>query len=67
MPVIVVNMIEGRSDDQKRALVDKVTKAVCESINSVPEKVRIIINEMPKNGYAVGGKLMIDNEQTKSN
>lgn len=63
MPVLVVNMMEGRSDDQKRLLVEKVTNAVCESLGNEPSRVRIIINEMPGNGYAIGGKLMQDTDE----
>ena len=63
MPVLVINMMEGRTDDQKRLLVEKVTNAVCESLGSEPNRVRIIINEMPGNGYAIGGKLMQDTDE----
>jgi 4-oxalocrotonate tautomerase len=60
MPVVIINMMEGRSDEQKRELVAKVTNAVCESINSTSERVRVIINEIQGNNYAIGGKLMQD-------
>ncbi|AIF80800.1 4-oxalocrotonate tautomerase [endosymbiont of Acanthamoeba sp. UWC8] len=63
MPVLVVNMMEGRTDDQKRLLVEKVTDAVCVALGSEPNRVRIIINEMPGNGYAIGGKLMQDTDE----
>lgn len=63
MPVITINMMEGRTDEQKRTLVDKVTSAVCDSLSTQPERVRIIINEMPGNGYAVGGKLIQDTDE----
>ncbi|WP_039457046.1 2-hydroxymuconate tautomerase [Candidatus Jidaibacter acanthamoebae] len=63
MPVLVVNMMEGRTDDQKRSLVENVTNAVCESLKCESHKVKIIINEMPGNGYAIGGKLMQDTDE----
>ena len=60
MPYVTVKMLEGRTDDQKRALVEKVTDAVVETTGASPEKVSIIIEEMSKNHYAVAGKRMSD-------
>jgi 4-oxalocrotonate tautomerase len=60
MPILEIKMLEGRTDDQKRKLVKKLTDAVCESIDSKPEKVRVIITEMPKKHYAIGGILETD-------
>ncbi|AJD92409.1 4-oxalocrotonate tautomerase [Jeotgalibacillus malaysiensis] len=60
MPIVTVKMIEGRSDDQKRALVEKVTDAVVETTGATPDKVSIIIEEMKKTDYGVGGKRVSD-------
>ncbi|MGG0519929.1 2-hydroxymuconate tautomerase [Priestia aryabhattai] len=60
MPVVTVKLLEGRTDDQKRALVEKVTDAVVETTGASPEKVSIIIEEMSKNHYAVASKRMSD-------
>lgn len=55
MPIVTVKMLEGRSDDQKKALVEKVTAAVVESTGAAVEAVSIVIEEMKKTDYAVGG------------
>jgi 4-oxalocrotonate tautomerase len=55
MPVIIINMLEGRSAEKKRKLVRKVTDAVVEALEVEPESVRIIINEIPKENFAVAG------------
>jgi 4-oxalocrotonate tautomerase len=34
VPIVTVKMLEGRSDDQKKALVEKVTAAVVETTGS---------------------------------
>ncbi|GAF64362.1 2-hydroxymuconate tautomerase [Alkalihalobacillus trypoxylicola] len=60
MPIITVQMLEGRSDEQKKELVEKVTKAVSESVDAPPEKISIIIEEMKKTNYAVAGKRASD-------
>ena len=48
-------MLEGRNDDQKRALVEKVTAAVSETVNAPKENITVVIEEMSKNHYAVAG------------
>lgn len=48
-------MIEGRTDEQKRNLVEQVTTAVSETVNAPKENVSIIIEEMKKEHYATGG------------
>ena len=55
MPYVTVKMLEGRTDEQKRALVEKVTGAVVETTGASIEKVSVIIEEMSKSHYAVAG------------
>jgi 4-oxalocrotonate tautomerase len=60
MPIVQIHMIEGRSDEQKRALARKVTDAVCESVNCPAEAVKVIISNMARVDYAEAGVLHID-------
>ncbi|MFY4775299.1 2-hydroxymuconate tautomerase [Metabacillus sp. RGM 3146] len=60
MPYVTVKMLEGRTDDQKRALVEKVTAAVSETTGAPEGNVTVFIEEMPKSHYAVGGKRLSD-------
>lgn len=55
MPVVTIKMLEGRNDDQKRALVTEVTDAVSRTVNAPKENITIIIEEMEKAHYASGG------------
>jgi 4-oxalocrotonate tautomerase len=57
MPIIHVNMYEGRSVDQKRKMVVAMTDAVVKSLDVKPEAVRIIIHDLPKHNIAVAGVL----------
>lgn len=56
MPIATVNIIEGRSDEKKEALIEKVSQAIAESLDAPIESVRVIINEMPKQHYGIAGK-----------
>ncbi|MFG3612883.1 2-hydroxymuconate tautomerase [Rummeliibacillus stabekisii] len=55
MPIVTIKMLEGRTDEQKHHLVKSVTDAVSESVNAPKENISIIIEEMKKEHYAVGG------------
>ena len=60
MPIIEISMFEGRTLEQKRALVEKVTDAVVETINTDRKAVRILIREMSKENWAIAGQLKCD-------
>jgi 4-oxalocrotonate tautomerase len=60
MPIIQVHLLEGRTTDQKRALVTSVTDAVVKSLGVKPEDVRIILEGMARDNYAVAGELFSD-------
>ncbi len=60
MPFVQIELLEGRTVEQKRLLVEKVTQAIGESIGAPAEKVTIIIRDMAKENYANAGKLSCD-------
>jgi 4-oxalocrotonate tautomerase len=55
MPIIQVNLLEGRTVAQKRAMIAAVTDAVVASLGVKRETVRIMINEMHAEHFALGG------------
>jgi 4-oxalocrotonate tautomerase len=55
MPIVTVKMLEGRDDEQKRALIEKVTAAVSETTNAPPERVSVVIEEMSPNNFGIAG------------
>ncbi|ADC49493.1 4-oxalocrotonate tautomerase [Alkalihalophilus pseudofirmus OF4] len=60
MPIVTVQLLEGRTDDQKRALVEKVTDAVSETTGAPAERISVIIDEMKPTNFAVNGKRLSD-------
>ena len=48
MPYVTVKMLEGRTDDQKRALVEKVTDAVVETTGASKEESPSLLKKCPK-------------------
>lgn len=55
MPIIQVQLLEGRSDDQIRDYIRSVTESTVKSLEVKPEQVRVIVTEIPKNRWGVGG------------
>lgn len=60
MPIVQIDMLDGRTVEQKRELVRKVTQAIVETANCPPEAVTIIIREMPPEHLGKAGKLRSD-------
>jgi 4-oxalocrotonate tautomerase len=62
MPIIRIDMWEGRTLDQKRRLVAEVTAAVVDVLQCEPSSVRILIDEYPTSDWAVAGELVSDRD-----
>jgi len=60
MPIIQVEIIKGRTQEQKRQMAKQVTDAVTSTLGCPPDAVKIIIREMEKDNYAEGGTLFCD-------
>ena len=55
MPLVHIDLIEGRSEEQLKGLVKDVTAAISKNANVPAERVHIVLNEMKKDRYSVGG------------
>ncbi len=56
MPVVTVEMWEGRTIEQKKQLVEGITSAMTK-LGIPAQAVHIIIKDVPKYNWATGGKL----------
>jgi 4-oxalocrotonate tautomerase len=55
MPLIEVHLLEGRTEEQKKALLTAISKAVHESIGAPVESIRIWIEEFTPKDYMAAG------------
>jgi 4-oxalocrotonate tautomerase len=62
MPLIEIHMLEGRSDQQKRALLDAVTEAVRSSLGVPLASIRVWIRDFSPKQYMVAGTLYADQQ-----
>jgi len=63
MPVVTVAMHEGRTIDQKRALVKEITEVVARTIGVDPTGVQVIIDEIKLENWSAGGQLSADRKR----
>jgi 4-oxalocrotonate tautomerase len=63
MPLIEIHLLEGRSDEQKKALLTAVTQAVHDSIGAPLESIRVWIQEMPPKEFMAAGVLAVDRKK----
>ena len=57
MPVVIVEMWEGRTIEQKKQLVEGITSSFVR-IGTPAEAVQVIIEDIPKHNWAIAGKLV---------
>lgn len=57
MPIIHVELVEGRTKEQKKALGQAITAATVEHIGVPQEAVKIIFVDMKKDEFMEGGVL----------
>jgi 4-oxalocrotonate tautomerase len=60
MPHIQITMLKGRSIEQKRKIVERVTDVLAEEAKTPKEGVVVTIVEVEREDYARGGVLMAD-------
>jgi 4-oxalocrotonate tautomerase len=57
MPTIRVELMEGRTPDQKKNLVKALTQAVVDTLGSKPESVDVLLFDIKRGDGATGGEL----------
>ena len=60
MPIIKVEILEGRSREQKRELAQVLTKETARIIKVSESSIFVVIDEVTKENWAVGGELLVD-------
>ena len=57
MPTYHVEMMEGRTVEQKKKLVAELTRVSVEILGGVADSVDVIITDVKRENWATGGKL----------
>jgi 4-oxalocrotonate tautomerase len=60
MPFAQIFLIEGRTDEQKKLLIEKVSAAMAEALGAPLETTRVWVQDVPKGQWGIGGKTAKD-------
>jgi 4-oxalocrotonate tautomerase len=55
MPLIQVNMLEGRPPEKVKELIENITDTVSETLGAPKQSVRVLVTEMPKTHWGIAG------------
>ncbi len=56
MPFAQIYLIEGRTDEQKKAVIEKLTEALHEAVGAPLENIRVLIHDVPAPQWGIAGK-----------
>ena len=56
MPFAQIYMIEGRTEEQKKAVIEKVTQALVDAVGAPAANVRVWIHDVPKENWGIAGQ-----------
>ena len=54
--IIEITMFQGRTKEQKKALIETVTKKLGERLGIVPTDIFIVLHEPPNENWGLGGR-----------
>lgn len=60
MPLVHIQMAEGRTAEQKRAVMEAMTDAMVEQLGATRDSVRVWITEFPDTDFMAGGEVLAD-------
>ena len=63
MPHVQITLLEGRTPEQKRKIVERVTATMVEEIGTSREGVSVAFVEVSTASFARGGVLVLDKQQ----
>lgn len=63
MPLIEIHLLEGRTDTQKKAVLEGVTKAIRDSLDVPLTSIRVWLREFSPKDYMIAGELYADRKK----
>ena len=56
MPIVRIELLQGRTPAIKEELIVRVTDAIVTTLGVDPDQVRVLLYELPPEHWAVGGQ-----------
>jgi 4-oxalocrotonate tautomerase len=60
MPDVHISWLAGRTIEQKRKVVERITQALVEEAGAKPESTHVVFVDIPHENFASGGILVAD-------
>ena len=60
MPIITINLLTGRDEAKKRALIREVADATARALDAPLASIRVILNEVPPENWGIGNGTKAD-------
>ena len=60
MPFAQIYMIEGRTEEQKRAVIKEVTEALERAVGAPKQNIRVWIHDVPKENWGIASESALD-------
>jgi len=64
MPHVQITWVEGRTTEQKRKVVERITQVLMDEANAKRESVSISFVDVPTTNYASAGMLVADKRKS---
>jgi 4-oxalocrotonate tautomerase len=58
MPIVRIQIARGRTDEQKKHLLQSVTDAIHESMGVPLSTIHVMLQEIPSDAIMIGGELL---------
>lgn len=55
MPIINIQILEGRPPEKIKSLIASVTETVSVELSAPKERIRVLVTEVPKTHWGIGG------------
>ncbi|MCY9666787.1 4-oxalocrotonate tautomerase [Paenibacillus alginolyticus] len=60
MPIVNIQVLQGRPENKIKDLIGSVTDTVANTLEVPKERVRVIVTEVPKSHWGIGGVAVSD-------
>jgi 4-oxalocrotonate tautomerase len=60
MPIVNIQILQGRPEEKVKEVIRNVTEIICATLEVPKESVRVIVTEIPKTHWGIGGTPVSD-------
>lgn len=64
MPIIQIDMLEGRDAEMRAGIIRDVTDAFCRTTGNKPETVHVVLRDIPLDSWGQGGVTKAERKRT---